>query len=578
MNQLSISKKLALAFGILFLLFTGFGFFAVRSAENIGREVRNIGDWMESRDRVAVISETAAGLHRALMYRITVEDPAARQEWAKAEKERIATVNEAFAEYEKTLNESEYDDPAEKESDFKILNTEKALWETYRAEVEKVDKLLDAGDRKAADTLLEKETAKAFSALIDAMEEDAKSCREGTQTALDAGEAAYQSVIRMTIGASIAILVISLLVLAALTKTIKRSVTTITTTAKKAADGNLIKNIELETEDEFGEIAKYFNDMLDGTRSVLLRMQGTAEEVAQSSDRLTENAEQSAQATQSVAEAVTNVSASASMQMDELAETNERVERLKEGMSDVVQVVRSGMKDVNDAVARAGEGNALAASTVQQMNRIADTVAESADTVAKLGESSKEIGSIVEVITGIAGQTNLLALNAAIEAARAGEHGRGFAVVAEEVRKLAEESRSAAEQIGERIRAIQQSTDAAVRAIELGRDTVQEGKENVTRTGEYFQRIVEEVEAVRASTENILKTIEGLQNPVAEIARHAEDVSRQARTVADEAQSVSASSEEQAAGMDEIANASRALATLSAEMQQMVKQFKLKQQ
>ena len=343
MNQLSISKKLALAFGILFLLFAGFGFFAVRSAENIGKEVRNIGDWMESRDRVAVISETAAGLHRALMYRITVDDPAARQEWAKAEKERIATVNEAFAEYEKTLNETEYDTEEEKESDFKILNTEKALWDAYRAEVEKVDKLLDAGDRKAADTLLEQETAKAFSALIDAMEEDAKSCREGTQEALDAGEAAYQSVITMAIAASILILVISILVLVVLTKAIRKSVKTITTTAKKAADGDLSRNIELETADEFGEIAHYFNEMLDATRSVLLRMQGTAEEVAQSSDRLTENAEQSAQATQSVAEAVTNVSASASMQMDALTETNERVGRLQEGMQEVVDVVRSGM-------------------------------------------------------------------------------------------------------------------------------------------------------------------------------------------------------------------------------------------
>ncbi len=577
MQQLSISKKLALAFGVLFLLFAGFGYFAVRSAENIGKEVRNIGDWMESRDRVATISETAAGLHRALMYRITVEDPASRQEWAKAEKERIGTVDEAFAEYEKTLNETEYDTPEEKESDFKILNTERKLWENYRAEVKKVDALLDAGKRKEADILLEKETAKAFSALIDAMDEDAESCRKGTQEALNAGEEAYQSVIKMAIGASVLILVISILVLVALTKTIKSSVTTITTTAKKAADGDLSRNIDLETADEFGEIAHYFNEMLDATRSVLLRMEGTAEEVAQSSERLTENAEQSAQATQSVAEAVTNVSASASMQMDALTETTDRVDRLKAGMHDVVEVVRSGMKGVHDAVAQANEGNTLAANTVQQMNRIAETVAESADTVAKLGERSKEIGSIVEVITGIAGQTNLLALNAAIEAARAGEHGRGFAVVAEEVRKLAEESREAAEQIGERIRAIQQSTDAAVRSIELGRDTVHEGKENVNQTGEYFQRIVEQVEAVRISTENILKTIEGLQAPVAEIAEHAEDVSRQARSVADEAQSVSASSEEQAAGMDEIANSSRSLAKLSAEMQQMVKQFRLQQ-
>ena len=255
MKHLSIAKKLMLAFGILFLLFAGFGFFAVRSAENIGKEVRNIGDWMESRDRVAIISETASGLHRALMYRITVEDPAARQEWAKAMEERIATVDEAFADYEKTLNETEYDSEEEKAGDFKILNAEKALWEAYRAEVGKVDALLDAGKSKEADALLEKETAKAFSALIDAMDEDAESCRKGTQEALDAGEEAYQTVKTMAITASIAILVLSILVLVALTKTIKNSVETITTTAKKAADGDLSSNIELDSADEFGEIA-----------------------------------------------------------------------------------------------------------------------------------------------------------------------------------------------------------------------------------------------------------------------------------------------------------------------------------
>ena len=68
---------------------------------------------------------------------------------------KFLSGNEAFAEYEKTLNETEYDTEEEKESDFKILNTEKALWDAYRAEVEKVDKLLDGGDRKAADKLLD---------------------------------------------------------------------------------------------------------------------------------------------------------------------------------------------------------------------------------------------------------------------------------------------------------------------------------------------------------------------------------------------------------------------------------------
>ncbi len=575
MNHLSVTKKLTLAFGVLLLLFAAFGVFAVRSAQHIGAEVRNISDWMESRDRVAVISETSAGLHRALMYRIILTDPAAQKEWADAVKQRTATVNESFDAYEKTLNETEYETAEEKEKDFQTLNAEKKLWQVYLAEVKKVDAQLAAGNRPAAQALLEKEAARAFSALIDAMEADAEECRKGTTEALDSGEEAYQSVIRMAIAASLITLLLSVVVLMALAKSIRHSVKTIVTTAKKASDGDLSRNIELETADEFGEIAKYFNDMLDGTRSVLLRMQGTAEEVASSSERLTENAEQSAEATQSVAESVTNVSGSAAMQLDALAETSERIERLKDGMADMVKVVRSGMEGVNDAVSHANEGNTLAAATVQQMNRIADTVAESAETVVKLGESSKEIGSIVEVITGIAGQTNLLALNAAIEAARAGEHGRGFAVVAEEVRKLAEESRTAAEKIGERIRAIQESTQAAVSSIERGRDTVEAGKENVTQTGAFFQRIVTQIEGVRESTQAILSTVEDLQTPVAEIASHAGDVSQQARSMADDAQSVSAASEEQAAGMDEIASASRALAKLSAEMQQIVKQFRL---
>ncbi|MCF6737761.1 methyl-accepting chemotaxis protein, partial [Blastococcus sp. KM273129] len=83
-------------------------------------------------------------------------------------------------------------------------------------------------------------------------------------------------------------------------------------------------------------------------------------------------------------------------------------------------------------------------------------------TVAKLGESSAEIGNVVKVITSIAEQTNLLALNATIEAARAGEAGKGFAVVANEVKELAQETAKATEDIARRVQAIQGDTTAAV--------------------------------------------------------------------------------------------------------------------
>ena len=157
------------------------------------------------------------------------------------------------------------------------------------------------------------------------------------------------------------------------------------------------------------------------------------------------------------------------------------------------------------------------------------SVSSSAQVVAKLGERSKEIGQIVDAISGIAGQTNLLALNAAIEAARAGEQGRGFAVVAEEVRKLAEQSQEAAKQIANLISEIQTETDSAVVAMDDGTREVKIGTEVVNTAGQAFKEIVSLIAEVSSQIREISAAIQqmasGSQQIVASV-RNIDSISK----------------------------------------------------
>ena len=114
----------------------------------------------------------------------------------------------------------------------------------------------------------------------------------------------------------------------------------------------------------------------------------------------------------------------------------------------------------------AAKGAAIVRQTIQGMDSIRDQIQETSKRIKRLGESSQEIGSIVELINDIAEQTNILALNAAIQAASAGEAGRGFAVVADEVQRLAERSANATKRIETLVQTIQSDTNEAVSSME----------------------------------------------------------------------------------------------------------------
>src|SRR5262249_23587623 len=142
----------------------------------------------------------------------------------------------------------------------------------------------------------------------------------------------------------------------------------------------------------------------------------------------------------------------------------------------------------------------------------------------RLGNKGKEVGKVVEIISGIAEQTNLLSLNAAIEAARAGEQGRGFAVVAEEVKSLAEGASRATQDITNLVQEIQDETTAAVESMEKSAKEAQGGREGIREMEKALDEIISVIENVVQYSKNIREMIAQQSQRYTKIVHSIQDI------------------------------------------------------
>ena len=572
---MSVAKKIVLSIGFLVVMFAGYGFYANHASGVLNNNTVSVFSWAHVLNVGGQVQALSADGREYELMRITAPNEEERARAAGLISQLTPKLNKAYEEYEKAIQEAPFPNEADRTQKLARLEKLKQERKNYAEARQHATDLMDAGDQEGAVELAFNEQADVYKRMTDILEEDKADSVRLARAEMAHSEDVFSGVWMTTIIALTVVVILSIVILVLLLKNIKNSVDTILDGARHIAGGDLRSKIALDGDDEFAHIAHQFNTMVESMQAMIRKIKATATDVAGSSEELTANANQSAQVTQNVAQSITEVAEAAEKQIQSIDKSRLTVQEFQRGLEEAITNQRRAREQTQATAEKATEGNAFVQTTVEQMNSIALTVQQTGEIVSKLGERSKEIGNIVEIISSISGQTNLLALNAAIEAARAGEHGRGFAVVAEEVRKLAEESQNASQQISELIHSIQEETNRAVASMAEGLREAETGKENVTATGETFSLILSMVEDVKTASLAVSKRVLELRENMNSIIEGLGAVDTSAKGIGSESQNVSAATEEQAAGMEEIASSSRSLADMATDLQSETDKFKV---
>jgi methyl-accepting chemotaxis protein len=384
-----------------------------------------------------------------------------------------------------------------------------------------------------------------------------------------------QTLLTNTVWLSLLFVMIGIAVTYFLSQTLVRPIRKLNTAIQAAATGDLTQSLATKGKDEIAQASISFNQMLASQRRALSDVNQTSFQLAAASEQTSASARQTSDATSYIATSIEQIMSGTEQQVVSVEQSHQLASGILEHVTHIADLSNNVANEATSTYEVSSAGEKAIQGAIGQMGMIAETVHQLSSEFHHVGESSKEIQGIVELITSIAKQTNMLALNAAIEASRAGESGRGFAVVAQEVRKLAEQSSDAAERIATIIQSVQSGINVTEQTIGHATKEVKSGIEVIDSAGALFENIkfsvgnvVEQVSQVSVAAKQVASDTSTMVESISLISGAAEG--NAAGT-----QNVSASAEEQLAAMEEITASSEALSSMAEELQLMLGKFKL---
>ncbi len=317
--------------------------------------------------------------------------------------------------------------------------------------------------------------------------------------------------------------------------------------SQTAADGDLLRRVRVHGNDEVGQAARAFNDLMEGFSGIIRQVSSSAETVSATAGSLSATS--------------TQIEHGSEVQSEAAASTAAAVEEITVSINSVAGNTEDVRKLSERSLQQTRLGNQNVAGMVSEIGRVQEAVRLIASSVAEFVESTRAIAGMTQQVKDIADQTNLLALNAAIEAARAGEQGRGFAVVADEVRKLAEKSAQSAGEIDRVTSSLNHKSTDVEEAVSQGLQSLQATQEQVERVSQVLTEAGALVEQSSAGVSDIASSVKEQSMASNEIARNVENIAQ----MSEENHAAVESNAEQIARLEELAQ----------ELQNAVKRFKV---
>ena len=343
---------------------------------------------------------------------------------------------------------------------------------------------------------------------------------------------------------SVVLLALSTLIIISITKPLQQSANAMSDIAQ--GEGDLTVTLVNDGSDEIAKLAHNFNLFTDKIAQLVRQIKPVSNNISMTAASLN----QAVQSNQRIASQQHHETDGVAAAMNEMLATTQEV-------ANSAQLAADSAADANH---RAQHGRQAVEETISSILLLGKELSHTVSLATELEQDSQQIGSILDVIRGIAEQTNLLALNAAIEAARAGEQGRGFAVVADEVRTLATRTQKSTDEIQQMIAKLQKGTNAVADSMEKTQEQSNKTATQAGVAGDALSEIVSSIDVITDMNHQIASAAEQQSKALDEINRNVNNISDLASESIAHNQSTS--------------NASHQLQQVGLELNQLMGQFK----